>query len=1000
MKNLFRSNVPLSIIYIIYSVNLNALNNSINISNASVSTHIVNLYPPDQNTSGQANYHSNNRSFNNDIKFFNRERNFVHRSSKTKKKVNNSLFGNLELDIDSSKKDEWYFIDSDGGNIPFHLWWDGYLETYLRQNNLTEENLPEKVRLYINNQRAYAAGLEKNQTLRLLLYPTNIYQEVPNFSKNTPENSANNYGKEFDLQFLSDNEKQRFIEAEIRYHTIYDKYINQEHASNRTYLAQRLYFHGIDLTKKMEYENYPRWLHIDFFKLGEFHDKCRYFGSIENLSISLKRDKIGWDKIFREEKNIVDLFCNFNLYHIPSYRENLKKLPAYDFFMTKIAQELVSGKNTDFINHTNIQNREFMNKWKNQDTFRDFILKEAKEIKQQEMNKFNEKSKLIEKNWLEKAKVINFKSNSQKERKQTTKALLAKIKPSAEIHTNIEYKEYRLFFNKRVSALESTIQNHQITNTNYILSPVTQAFLEKHYINTKIFENLIGNKFQQQLHSELLHIVRQSVNIWEKNPTNTSLENFVSTTIKFANLGCQANTDNKLELANSCADAGQCLLAFLRGGKNALLGTAEEFNKFVLDPFGMIGELGKNVILSTAKVAAFIENITPVNDFMITPEEEATIRTRWQGLAQSVESGTKNIKQKLANSTTLENFETTGYITTDIIFNYFIVPPIAHEVISPHLAALGTVGKEAAKLVGKTSKTGVNTTIEAIEIIQQNPCLLSGKTPFIVIEEVIEKISNFKDYCYELAKHKKLLSENEPLRKFLQKFKVPEWFIPAENSLKPLLLTDGEHYLTDILGNKLKIPISPDLPPSVKYSETGHRLFEFAETLDKKFSSTLHNSGRKNLNEILNSSPINKSIEGSLVNAEKQSIRWGLWEDMTKVTHNGREYAKIGDYLYTPHAIDRIAPSEFAELIKQKWIIRQNSLPLDKKMDAKKFAKLISEKWDARGIPLIVVEDVIENGTIISRDIVNGIEQIKKSIDKIKVIMEDNIIVSILYESK
>ena len=38
-------------------------------------------------------------------------------------------------------------------------------------------------------------------------------------------------------------------------------------------------------------------------------------------------------------------------------------------------------------------------------------------------------------------------------------------------------------------------------------------------------------------------------------------------------------------------------------------------------------------------------------------------------------------------------------------------------------------------------------------------------------------------------------------------------------------------------------------------------------------------------------------------------IPWGSWSDYEKVTVNGQEYAKVGDRLYSHHAVDRMQPS-------------------------------------------------------------------------------------------
>jgi hypothetical protein len=39
------------------------------------------------------------------------------------------------------------------------------------------------------------------------------------------------------------------------------------------------------------------------------------------------------------------------------------------------------------------------------------------------------------------------------------------------------------------------------------------------------------------------------------------------------------------------------------------------------------------------------------------------------------------------------------------------------------------------------------------------------------------------------------------------------------------------------------------------------------------------------------------------------NIPLGFWRDYPKVTVNGREYAQVGDRLYTQHAVDRMTPS-------------------------------------------------------------------------------------------
>jgi hypothetical protein len=59
---------------------------------------------------------------------------------------------------------------------------------------------------------------------------------------------------------------------------------------------------------------------------------------------------------------------------------------------------------------------------------------------------------------------------------------------------------------------------------------------------------------------------------------------------------------------------------------------------------------------------------------------------------------------------------------------------------------------------------------------------------------------------------------------------------------------------------------------------------------------------------------LNPKIEKALVKlgvkeAESDGLLWTSWANYPKVTVNGREYAQVGDRLYTRHAIDRLQPS-------------------------------------------------------------------------------------------
>ena len=53
-------------------------------------------------------------------------------------------------------------------------------------------------------------------------------------------------------------------------------------------------------------------------------------------------------------------------------------------------------------------------------------------------------------------------------------------------------------------------------------------------------------------------------------------------------------------------------------------------------------------------------------------------------------------------------------------------------------------------------------------------------------------------------------------------------------------------------------------------------------------------------------SPVNRENFNS---NETQSIPWSSWKNYPKIIKNGRQYAKVGDRLYSKHAVDRMQPS-------------------------------------------------------------------------------------------
>jgi len=84
----------------------------------------------------------------------------------------------------------------------------------------------------------------------------------------------------------------------------------------------------------------------------------------------------------------------------------------------------------------------------------------------------------------------------------------------------------------------------------------------------------------------------------------------------------------------------------------------------------------------------------------------------------------------------------------------------------------------------------------------------------------------------------------------------------------------------------------------------------------KDFVRKLKGGGKKKALSRLNDSDTVKPATESNVDptdvgpgsAAKKPL-WGSWNDYSKVSHGGREYAQVGDRLYSHHAVDRMQPS-------------------------------------------------------------------------------------------
>lgn len=103
-------------------------------------------------------------------------------------------------------------------------------------------------------------------------------------------------------------------------------------------------------------------------------------------------------------------------------------------------------------------------------------------------------------------------------------------------------------------------------------------------------------------------------------------------------------------------------------------------------------------------------------------------------------------------------------------------------------------------------------------------------------------------------------------------------------------------------------------------------------------------------------------------------LLWASWKDYPKVTVEGREYAQIGDRLYTRHAVDRMQPSGLGTPV--------------------------GSDGPGRNVTPNMVEEVIAGGSRLSTT-VNGVLRTTYTSGNVTVVTEDNsrTIVTILRNS-
>jgi hypothetical protein len=106
-----------------------------------------------------------------------------------------------------------------------------------------------------------------------------------------------------------------------------------------------------------------------------------------------------------------------------------------------------------------------------------------------------------------------------------------------------------------------------------------------------------------------------------------------------------------------------------------------------------------------------------------------------------------------------------------------------------------------------------------------------------------------------------------------------------------------------------------------------------------------------------------------------ERLLWGSWKDYQKVTIEGREYAQIGDRLYTEHAVNRMQPSG-------SRYSGGSGEPGS--------GQVYSGRDAGRSISPNLVDDVIRNGTQTTVTMPNGVTRTVHTSGTVQVVTEQN----------
>ena len=174
----------------------------------------------------------------------------------------------------------------------------------------------------------------------------------------------------------------------------------------------------------------------------------------------------------------------------------------------------------------------------------------------------------------------------------------------------------------------------------------------------------------------------------------------------------------------------------------------------------------------------------------------------------------------------------------------------------------------------------------------------SIRTQYPGIDDVAKSISSIK---YDFAN---VLSKTTPeMRRFVNDFAIPVTTISSMYKGSPSLLSKSSDAITSCLYkiadgfNRMMIP--------------GYAAYADGGSVEEIITS----AGSDLILTYCGGKAIKLSYQGlkyagakfsSVLKPKTTKITWGLWEDLPKTTYKGQEYAKIGKYYYSRHAVEHM----------------------------------------------------------------------------------------------